>query len=170
MPVQFERRRTFPVDAATLLAALTSRDYFDARHAMSGITAYRYDAFGPTERGLEIRIAREMEIRSNNVPAFAKRFVGQSATLTTTFLWTRTDRQPYQAQYEFTVGRIPVQVRGTMTLHDDAGGAVQDIRAEITSSVPLVGGKLVELVAGQLDKGLASDYRATLRYLNGERG
>ena len=69
--MQFERRRTFPVDAVTLLAALTSRDYYDARHAMSGITHYRYEAFGLTDQGLEIRIAREMEIRSNNVPAFA---------------------------------------------------------------------------------------------------
>lgn len=163
--MQLQRSRTFAVPAPRLFEVLTSKAFFDARHALSGASQYRYDAFGPTERGLLVRIIRELDLSGRALPGFARRFVGESAALTMEFLWTHTEAPPYRAELRCSVGRVPVQVHGSMVIDDAGGEAQQQLTLTIDSSVPLVGGKLAEVVAAQLDKGLQSDYRATLAYL-----
>ena len=171
--MQLQRCRTFAVPATRLFQVLTSKPFFDARHAMSGASQYRYDAFGPTERGLLVRIIRELDLSARPLPGFARRFVGESAALTMEFLWTHTQAPPYRAELRCSIGRVPVQVHGEMTIDEEGGdegdkergAARQTLALTIDSSVPLVGGKLAEIVAAQLDKGLQSDYRATLAYL-----
>jgi hypothetical protein len=48
---------------------------------------------------------------------------------------------------------------------DGEDQSIQQTQVEITSSVPLVGKKLVDLVAPKIDDALAGDYRHTLRYV-----
>ncbi|MCK0536165.1 DUF2505 domain-containing protein [Alcanivorax quisquiliarum] len=163
--MQLQRCRSFAVPATRLFQVLTSKPFFDARHAMSGASQYRYDAFGPTERGLLVRIIRELDLSAKPLPGFARRFVGESAALTMEFLWTHTQAPPYRAELRCSIGRVPVQVHGHMTIADEGGEALQTLALTIDSSVPLVGSKLAAIVAAQLDKGLQSDYRATLAYL-----
>jgi hypothetical protein len=52
-----------------------------------------------------------------------------------------------------------------MVLNDGESQSIQQTQVEITSSVPLVGRKLVDLVAPKIDDALAGDYRHTLRYV-----
>lgn len=163
--MQLQRCRTFSVPAARLCEVLTSKAFFDARHALSGASQYRYDAFGDTEHGFLVRIVRQLDLSARQVPGFARRFVGESAALTMEFLWTHTQAPPYRAELRCSIGRLPVNVQGSMTIDDEGGAARQTLALDIDSSLPLVGGKLAALVAAQLDKGLQSDYRATMAYL-----
>jgi len=58
-----------------------------------------------------------------------------------------------------------MKISGVMILTGDDSEAVQHTEVEISSSVPLVGKKLVSLVAPKIDDALAGDYRHTLRYV-----
>src|SRR6056297_120879 len=91
--------RDFPVTADKLLEILLSRDFYETRYAMSGIDDFSFAAFEDTSRGFLIRIHRKMEIKAANVPAFARRFVGNQAVLETEFLCTERDQQPYRIEY-----------------------------------------------------------------------
>lgn len=164
--MKLQTTRHFPVSAETLLGILLSRDFYQKRYAMSGIDDFSFDAFDQTPRGFLIRILRQMEIKSGSVPSFARKFVGSQAVLETEFLCTEKDQQPYRIEYRFSFGKVPVKVEGVMEIRDEEDGtARQDIYATVSSSIPLIGGKLAALVGEKADKGLQSDYRATCRYI-----
>lgn len=167
--MKVEHEHEFPVSPETLLQVLTSRRYFEARFAMSGVDDFHFDAFTETDQGLLIRVLRDLEIRSDKVPSFARRFLGQRYTLTQEFLWTERAELPYRAQYRFKLGDIPVTVHGEMKITDQNGQAGQQYRVEVESSVPVIGRKLVELVGERVDKALESDYRGTLKHLRQEQ-
>lgn len=166
--MKVEHEHVFPVAPETLLEVLTSRRYFEARFAMSGVDDFRFDAFDETSEGLLIRVLRELEIRSDKVPSFARRFLGRRYTLTQEFLWTQRRDLPYRARYRFKLGDIPVTVHGEMKITDQNGQAGQQYRVEVESSMPVIGNKLVQLVGERVDKALESDYRGTLRFLEQE--
>jgi hypothetical protein len=166
--MKVEHQHEFEVTPATLLDVLTSHRYFEARFAMSGIEDFWFDAYEETREGFLIRVEREIEIRSEKLPSFARRFLGQRYTLTQEFLWTHRDALPYRAQYRFKLGDIPVTVHGEMRIDDHDGKAAQQYRVQVESSVPVIGRKLVDLVGQRVDKALESDYRGTLRYLEQE--
>jgi hypothetical protein len=167
--VKVERYQDYPLAAEQLLAVLTDRHFFEARHAMSGVDDFHFDAFGEQPDGFLIRILRDIEIPVDKVPSFARRFVSGNSTLVQEFLWFERQRQPYRARYRFALGKVPVEVRGEMTLAEREGIARQHLLVQVHSSVPLIGNKLAAMVGERVDKALDSDYRATLKYLR-ERG
>lgn len=163
--MRVERHQVYPVDAKTLLDVLTHQEFFKWRLGSRGDENYHFDAFEQTDQGLLIRVHRDVEIRTDSVPAIARKFVGRAATLITEFLWTETEQQPYRSRYLFKVGSVPVEVCGQVRLLDEGNEAHQHISVEVSSSVPLVGRKLVEMVGQRVEKALDSDYRGTMRYL-----
>jgi hypothetical protein len=163
--MQVERRHDFDVSARELVDAMTSREFFRFRFSLSGVDDFRFDAFEQTDAGFLIRVLRDMEISGGNVPVFARKFLGQTYTLVQEFLWTSLEQSPYRAEYHFYLGNIPVQVKGGIEITERNGRAHQCYRVHVSSSVPVVGRKLVNLVGERVEKALDSDYRGTLRFL-----
>lgn len=164
--MELKRTRLYPVSPETLVQVLTSRDYFEARHAWSGITNHRFEAFGESGEGFLIRICRPLEIKTDKLPGFAARLVPRSADLITELLWTRLESPPFQGRYRFELSGVPVEVRGSMTVTaQQAGEACQEVALRIDSRVPLIGSRIARLVAGGVDRALESDYQGTLRYI-----
>jgi len=163
--VKVDRYQDYPLPAQQLLAVLTDRHFFEARHVMSGVTDFHFDAFGEQADGFLIRILRDVKITSDKVPAFAKRFLGSNNTLVQEFLWTERNVLPYRARYRFSLGSVPVEVRGDVTITERNGQAQQHLLIQVHSTVPLIGKKLAAMVGERVEDALNSDYRATLRYL-----
>ena len=159
--------REFPVGVDRLYEIVTSKAYFEQRFEWGKVNDYRFQAFQDTAEGLLIQIVQPIQIRTDKVPSFARRLLPGQADLLTEFLWQSTG-QPgcYQARYRFQLGNVPLKISGTMRLSADSENqSIQQTQVEITSSVPLVGKKLVDLVAPKIDDALAGDYRHTLRYV-----
>lgn len=163
--MKVERFQDYPLPAEQLLAVLTNKHFFEERHAMSGVQHFHFDAFGEQADGFLIRILRDVDIPLDKVPSFARRFIGNNNTLVQEFLWTERQQAPYRARYRFALGKVPVEVRGEMTVMDQGGKARQHLLVQVHSSVPLIGNKLAAMVGERVDKALDSDYRATLKYL-----
>ena len=159
--------REFPVGVDRLYEILTSKAYFEQRFEWGKVNDYRFQAFQETGEGLLIQIVQPIQIRTDKVPSFARRLLPSQADLLTEFLWQATGRAGcYQARYRFQLGNVPLKISGTMVLNADGESqSIQQTQVEITSSVPLVGRKLVDLVAPKIDDALAGDYRHTLRYV-----
>ncbi|WP_162925776.1 DUF2505 domain-containing protein [Isoalcanivorax indicus] len=167
MSVNLDRSRSFPVSARTLYEVLASRDFYAARFAMSGVSDYGYEECRHDDGSLTIRFSRQLRTDTGRgkVPGFARRFIPGSAALQTEFVWLPAQTAPFRARFSVDVSGVPVSVSGDMQLLDVAGGCRQVLRAHIRSSVPLVGGKLCQLIADQVDRGLDKDSQATHRYL-----
>lgn len=163
--MEIERTREFAVAPETLVEVLRSRQYYETRHAWSGITDYRFDAFGEGEEGFLICIRRPMEIARGKLPRFVSSVVPSSSVLVMELCWKRWREPPYQGRYRFALERVPVEVHGSMEISGATHYARQDIRLRIESSVPLLGGRIASMAASGVDRVLDSDYRATLRYI-----
>ena len=163
--MKVERTQRYPVSARKLVDILTDKAFFQARYAMSNIDNYHFDAFDQQGDELVIRVRREVALRPGNVPVFARRFIGNSYQLVQEFIWTQLHEAPYSARYRFSVGNAPVDVSGLITIDDVDGQARQSILVNVSSNMPLVGGKIAALVADKVDAGLDSDYRGTMRYI-----
>ncbi|MEQ3637631.1 DUF2505 domain-containing protein [Alcanivorax sp.] len=158
--------RQYPISVDRLYDVLTSKEFYETRYEWSKVDNYRFGAFENTSRGKLIQLIQPMAINSDSVPAMARRFLPESADLLTEFLWTPPPVEGrYQAEYRFQLGNVPMKIGGVMVLTGDENEAIQHTEVEISSSVPLVGKKLVSLVAPKIDSALASDYRDTLRYV-----
>ncbi len=161
--------REYPVSVEKLYDIMTSKAFFEQRFAWGGIDDYRFDAFEQTPEGMLIRIAQPVRIKTDKIPGFARRFVPEQGELVTEFLWwpaSESGDKGYQARYRFQLGGVPMNVEGTMTLAEEGQDhAIQRTEVTLSSSVPLVGKKLVSLLSPKVDDALAGDYRQTLRYV-----
>ena len=97
------------------------------------------------------------------VPSFARKFVGASIEVVQREEWTATD-----ATYELTIPGKPGEMHGRARLTQQGGDAVETIEGEVKVGIPLVGGKLEDMVAGVLENGFRAENKVGLKWLAGE--
>lgn len=159
--------RTFPLSAERLLALLTSQEFYISRYNILEVSDYRFKQCEQTDAGFVIEISREIEIKTDRIPAFARRFVGDKAELSTKFVWQTEGEGPYEGRYSVEMAAAPVAISGVAVISAlKADTCQQEITLDIKSSLPLVGKKLAALLAERVEKVLEEDYQATLRYLD----
>lgn len=158
--------RRYPVSAEQLLALLTSKDFYVSRYNIQEVNDYHFEQCEQTEAGFVVQIKRSMAIKTDKIPSFARRFVGDTAELSTTFTWNNQGESPYQGRYNVVMAGAPVTITGDVSIHaGTAHSCEQHVALTISCSVPLVGKKLAALLAQRVEKVLEEDYQATLRYL-----
>jgi hypothetical protein len=98
------------------------------------------------------------------VPSFARKFVGATIDLVQREEWST----PTDATFEVSIPGKPGEMTGTATLAESAGAAVQSIRMDVRVGIPLVGGKLEDLVSGLLKDAFRAENKVGLKWLAGE--
>lgn len=121
----------------------------------------KYEALG--HRDVEVVdhvvAAGEVTVRTHrsvpmSVPGFAKRFLAPMNDVEQRDHWNAPGPDGARTgTWEVTARGVPVSVGGTLRLAPDGRGAtVVEIDGEVRSSVPLVGGKLADLVGGDVTR------------------
>ena len=117
-----------------------------------------------TEEGGTTVVLVDQRLKTEGIPSFAQKLVGDTIHLKQREEWTGN-----RATFELTIPGKPGHLRGTVTVEPDGEGAVERLDGEAKASIPLVGGKieklLVDLVSASLDR---SQARAAA-WLAGER-
>lgn len=168
--MQLTVERHYPIAVHRLYEIVTSKAFFEQRFAWGKIDNYRFDEFAVDPQRALIRIIQPIKIKTEKMPSFARRLVPASADLTTEFSWRdNVGSLPYIADYRFVLAGVPLNVEGVMTLTADGSDAASACRqitqVNISCPVPLVGRKIVSLLAPKVEEALAGDYRHTLRYV-----
>jgi hypothetical protein len=122
---------------------------FDCRIAMDG-------------DGMDVRL--EQAHSTDRLPGFAQKLVGHEIR----FVQQETWASPSSADIQVTIPGKPGDMTGTETLTQAGGDVVQSIDLTVKVSVPIVGGKLEDLVAGFLGKGFVARNEVGLQWLAGE--
>lgn len=98
----------------------------------------------------------------SDVPAFAKKVLGDSAQVVHTETW---DRSTGRGEIDIDVATMP----GTMTcqaqLQDDGDGCRKEFNWEINVKIPLVGGKIEKVVAADIESKKGPDQTAVNQIL-----
>lgn len=102
---------------------------------------------------------------NDDVPAFARKFAGgDELTATQSEEWADDD---YSATLSIATKGVPAGIRGTRTLvaHDD--GTEDRFDGEAVAKIPVVGGKIEQILADKLREGWDLEHVEGTRWLEG---
>lgn len=112
--------------------------------------------------GDTMTVTVEQVQHTERIPAFAKRFVGDEIDIVQREEWSGPDA----AALHVTIPGKPGHMDGTITLVETDGTTVETVDVEIKVNLPLVGGKIEDLVSDLLRKALVAEERVGHDYLS----
>ena len=103
--------------------------------------------------------------RTEGLPSFARRIAGDTTRVIQTEVWDSPSRGTLTVE---TPGK-PTSMAGTIELVADGSGTTEVVELEIKARVPLIGGKLEELMARQVRDGMDAEREVGVAWLDGDR-
>jgi hypothetical protein len=122
---------------------------FDSRIAMNG-------------EGMDVRI--EQAHGTDRIPGFAQKLVGSEIR----FVQQETWESPSGADIHVTIPSKPGEIVGSETLEQSGDDVVQTIDIAVTVSMPFVGGKVEDLIAGFVGRVFEAENKVGVKWLVGE--
>ena len=116
----------------------------------------------PVDGGMEVRL--EQAHGTDRIPAFAHRLVGSEIRFVQEESWS----SPSAADIRVTIPGKPGDMNGTTTLTQAGDDVVQQIDLTVKVSIPLVGGKVEDLIAGFIGKAFQAENKVGVKWLRGE--
>jgi hypothetical protein len=114
------------------------------------------------EGGVDAKTVRiEMDQPTDRVPSFAKKIVGASTTIVQTETWT----SPSHGDVHVTIPGKPGEMKGTAVLVEQDGVTTETVTLDVTVKIPLVSGKIEELLAKLLGSALRAEERTGKAWL-----
>ena len=102
------------------------------------------------------------QVRSaDDIPSFAKKFVGDEILIVQTENWT----SPTSADVRLAIPGKPGEAVGTMGFAESGGTTTESVDLDITVKIPLVGGKIEQLIAGIVSHALDVEQKVGREWL-----
>lgn len=143
----------YPATEAAVLALLKDASFresvCEAQHASSHTVAVEGDV-------LEIRYTQPVR----GLPSFAMKFVGDAVEIHQREVWSGA-----RAHFEVTLPGKPGDLTGTRTLAAQGDGCREVITMTAKVSLPLVGGKLEDLILQIFKRGAEREHRTAVASL-----
>ena len=117
-----------------------------------------------TPQGKGCRIVIDQVQNTAGLPAIAKKIAGDTTRAVVTEVWT----SPTGGTIEILAPGKPTKATGTVSLVADGTGTRHVTDLEVTVKVPLVGGKLENLMADNIGKGLEVEQAVGVAWLEGD--
>ncbi len=110
--------------------------------------------------GPEVTI--EQVQRARGIPSFATRFVGDEVLIVQHERWQST-----RAEVTVTIPDQPGEMSGTADLTPTGAGTLEVVEMDVRVRVPVVGGRIEDLLASLLRKALETEHRVGREWLAG---
>jgi hypothetical protein len=117
----------------------------------------------PSTSGMEVRL--EQAHGTHRLPAFARKVVGNEIRFVQEESWP----SPSGAEISVTIPGKPGDMTGSTSLGQAGDDVVQQVDVTVKVSIPLVGGKLEDLVADFVTRGFDAENTVGVRWLRGDR-
>jgi len=145
-------------EVAEMLADTSFReevcDYIGVKRAMVSIDS--------DDNGMEVTI--DQVRAAQGIPSFARKFVGDEINIVQRESWS----SPTEGDITVTIPGKPGDMTGSTTLTQSGDDVVQRIDLAVKVSIPLVGGKVEDLVAGFIGKAFDAENKVGVKWLRGE--
>ncbi|MGD9525823.1 DUF2505 domain-containing protein [Pseudonocardia sp.] len=154
--------------AQDVYTVMVDADFLSARLRQMGgpgaaLLEHKADADGA-------RYALRHGLDAKDLPSFVAGFLPSTIVIERTETLRRERPGRYAGTVEVTIAGTPASASGGMRLADVAGGgSAFDVRADVTVSVPFVGGKIEGIVAEQVRQLLAAETRFTMDWIAAHR-
>ena len=109
-------------------------------------------------------VVLDMVTPNTGIPGFAKAFAGETTRSITREEWTGDE-----ATFSVETPGKPTSITGTRRLVAEGDATLDVFDAEVRAKVPLVGGKIENLMAAQFQDGTAKEHAVGVAWLAGDR-
>jgi hypothetical protein len=116
----------------------------------------------PNGEGMDVQL--EQAHGTDRIPGFAQKLVGQEIR----FLQRETWSSPSSADLHVSIPGKPGEMSGATSLSQAGDDVVQRVDLTVKVSIPLVGGKVEDLIAGFLTKAFDAENKVGVKWLRGE--
>lgn len=154
---------TYDASAADVYAMLTDQSARERSAEATGVLS----ATVTVEASGEGHVVTIDQVQpTEGVPAFAKKFAGETTRAIQVETWTSPTSGTLSVE---TPGR-PTEINGSYTLVELGGRTTQRFEGEVKAKVPLIGGKLENLMGQLFLEGKDKEQAAGAAWLAGGRG
>lgn len=158
--MKFEEKYQYVKDADTVMRMFSDRGYFETKYEETTIS-YKVLAHDKSDARFHIRCELKMPLNVP-VPGFAKKFIGETMTVTQQDDWDLNSRV---GQLKVEMAGAPISISARMTLSDGPKGAVNKVEWDVGCKIPLIGGKLEKLIADDIQAKSPADLEVSNRIL-----
>jgi hypothetical protein len=116
-----------------------------------------------TEESGGVTVVVDQVQTADGIPGFARKFVGDEINLVQTESWFDAEN----AKVAVVIPGKPGEMAGTINLSESGGVTTETLKMTIKVNIPLVGGKIENLIADLLRKALKAENAAGRDYLSG---
>ncbi len=160
--MRFQHTSTYDAPAGDVFAMLSDPDWRKAVGAAQGVVSSTVTV---TPQGAGCRIVVDQEQNTAGLPAIAKKIAGETTRAVVTEVWA----SPTSGTIEILAPGKPTKATGTVTLESDGTSTRHVTDLEVTVKVPLLGGKLEQVMADNIGKGMVVEQTVGAAWLEGER-
>jgi hypothetical protein len=168
MSRQIDHRSSAPHSADEVYATMVDPDFLRARLQQIGGQGAALLEHSADLEGARYRLRHGLD--PEDLPSVVRAVLPGDLTVERSERWTRQDSGSYLGDVEVRIPGAPASAAGGMRLRDlPDGGSELNVRADVTVSVPLIGGKIEGIVAEQVLKLLTAETAFTRQWLAGNR-
>jgi len=161
---KIDETQHYDASPVEVFAMLSDPEFIDKKCLASGSMEASSQAL--EEDGVITLVSRR--VLPAKLPSFAKRFVGETVTLTETQTWTPADSDGARtASFIVDFGNNPIAFHGDIALAAAGEGTAVTYRGNIKASVPLVGGKIEGIAAEWITKYATKEQQVGNEWLAG---
>lgn len=160
--VRLTHSTTFDAPLAEVHAMLTDPAFREHAAAQTGVVSAEVDVVDEEDA----RVVTVDQVQPTaGVPAFARKFVGETTRAVQVERWT----SPEGADFSLTTPGRPTDIRGTLVLAETGGTTTKTFDGELRVKVPLIAGRLEQLMAELFTEGMDAEREAGVAWLAGRR-
>lgn len=163
MPRQITHRSTSEFPAERVYSAMTDPEYLDARLEQLGGPGAALLEHSVDDDGARYRLRHGVD--ADVVPPMVRSLVAGDLVIERTETLTQAGPGRYTGTVAVSIPGTPASASGVMRLVDIEGGSEFVVDAAVTVRVPLLGGKIESMVAGQIEGLLATETQFTIDWL-----
>lgn len=163
MARSIDYRSTLAFPADKVFATMTDEEYLRARLRELG---------GPGSELLEhqagpdgARYRLKQGLSEKDLPPIVGKVMQGDLAIQRTETLRSTGPGAYGGDVDVAISGVPASASGTMRLADTGGGSEFEVRADVEVKVPIIGGKIEEIVAAQVRRLLEAETAFTVRWL-----
>ena len=161
MATTYEERQSFEQPKSKVLRMFSDRVYFERKYAASGgwdIRVLEHELSGGHFR-IKCSYHRKPDA---DVPAFARKFIGDSVQVVQEDVW---DLEAATGRLSIGLHNMPVRMSAEMRVVDEPGGCANVLQWTMHCGVPLIGGRLEQMLADEMRNKAAADLEISRRLL-----
>ena len=163
MARSIDYRSTLAYPAEKVFAAITDEGYLQARlREIGGPGSALLDHEATPESA---RYELKQGLSEKDLPPIVGKVMNGDLAIVRTESLNRTATGSYSGDVDVAIPGAPASAAGTMALADEGAGSLFEVHADVTVRVPLIGGKIEEIVADQVRRLLEAETAFTVRWL-----